>query len=268
MKILLILLLVPLFVLPVFGSIQTTDGGSLDVEFTTMPEKIIAGEDIKMNVVFINPQTQKTQIHIDYHVTVLEDGVEIFGPTNRIHTSEGKAKIPIQFKRDGQYQVKIDTVGILFNEIPRETVLIPLTVGGMPPVIPPEKPSNNTNGCLVATATFGSELSDEVQMLREIRDDSLLTTKSGTVFMNSFNQFYYSFSPVISDWERQNPMFKEAVKITITPLLSTLSILNHVSMDSESEVLGYGISIIALNLAMYVGLPLVGIFKIRQVYRK
>jgi hypothetical protein len=29
--------------------------------------------------------------------------------------------------------------------------------------------------------------------------------------MTGFNQFYYSFSPVIADYERENLLFKEAV---------------------------------------------------------
>jgi len=81
-------------------------------------------------------------------------------------------------------------------------------------------------GCLIATATFGSELAPQVQQLRELRDNYLMKTESGTSFMTGFNQFYYSFSPTIADWERQNPVFKEAVKIGITPLLTSLSILN------------------------------------------
>jgi peptidyl-prolyl cis-trans isomerase B (cyclophilin B) len=73
-------------------------------------------------------------------------------------------------------------------------------------------------GCLIATATFGSELAPQVQQLRELRDGVILQTESGTAFMESFNQFYYSFSPTIADMERENPAFKEAVKVTITPL--------------------------------------------------
>lgn len=120
-----------------------------------------------------------------------------------------------------------------------------------------EKDSKSTfqGGCLIATATFGSELAPQVQQLRELRDNYLMKTESGTSFMTGFNQFYYSFSPTIADWERQNPVFKEAVKIGITPLLTSLSILNYVDMDSEEEVLGYGISLIILNIGMYIISP-------------
>ena len=121
-------------------------------------------------------------------------------------------------------------------------------------------------GCLIATATFGSELEPQVQQLRELRDNQLLNTELGTSFMNSFNEFYYSFSPVIADYERENPMFKETIKITLTPLLFSLSILNHVEMSSEETVLGYGIGIITLNVMMYLGLPLIGIISLRKIF--
>ena len=42
--------------------------------------------------------------------------------------------------------------------------------------------------------------------------------------METFNDVYYSFSPTIADYERENPYFKEAVKLAITPLISTLSL--------------------------------------------
>jgi peptidyl-prolyl cis-trans isomerase B (cyclophilin B) len=119
-------------------------------------------------------------------------------------------------------------------------------------------------GCHIATATFGSELAPQVQQLRELRDNSILSTASGTAFMTGFNQFYYSFSPTIADLERENPVFKEAVKITLTPLLTSLSILNHVDMDSEESVLGYGISLIILNIGMYFAAPAIIIYKIKK----
>jgi peptidyl-prolyl cis-trans isomerase B (cyclophilin B) len=82
--------------------------------------------------------------------------------------------------------------------------------------------------------------------------------------MNSFNDFYYSFSPYIADYERENPVFKKIVKIGITPMISSLSILNYVDMNSEIEVLGYGISLILLNVGMYFAAPAIIIYKIRK----
>jgi len=130
--------------------------------------------------------------------------------------------------------------------------------------IPAATPPDFDGGCLIATATYGSELAPQVQTLREIRDNSLLETDSGKIFMNSFNEFYYSFSPYIADYERENPVFREAVKVAITPMISSLSILNYVEMNSEETVVGYGISLILLNIGMYVGVPAIVVIGIKK----
>jgi len=127
-----------------------------------------------------------------------------------------------------------------------------------------QQKSSKGGGCLIVTATYGSELAPQVQQLRELRDNKLLQTESGSAFMGMFNDFYYLFSPYIADYERENPVFREAVKIAITPMISSLSILNYVDMDSEIEVLGYGISLIVLNVGMYFGIPAIVIMRFRK----
>jgi hypothetical protein len=126
------------------------------------------------------------------------------------------------------------------------------------------KNTEEGGGCLIATAAFGSELSSQVQFLREIRDNTVLQTESGTIFMTGFNQFYYSFSPIVADYERENSTFKEAVKITLTPLLTSLTLLQYADIDSESEMLGYGIGVILLNIGMYFVAPAVLIMKVKK----
>jgi len=121
---------------------------------------------------------------------------------------------------------------------------------------------NEGGGCLIATSAFGSELAPQVQFLREIRDNTVLQTESGSAFMAGFNQFYYSFSPTIADYERENLVFKESVKLVLTPLLISLTLLQYAEIDSESEMLGYGIGVILLNIGMYFVAPAVLIMKI------
>ena len=116
----------------------------------------------------------------------------------------------------------------------------------------PEPPGGS---CLIATAAYGTELAPQVQYLREIRDNTLLNTSSGNSFMTGFNTIYYSFAPTVADMERENPMFKEMVKIGITPMISSLSIMSLAENGSEAEVLGLGISVILLNLGMYIAAP-------------
>jgi len=149
---------------------------------------------------------------------------------------------------------------VVVEEVVEEPVVVEEVVEE--PVVAPQESEEEGGGCLIATAAYGSELAPQVQLLREIRDNQLMNTEAGSAFMSSFNEAYYSFSPYIADMERESPVFKEIVKLGLTPMLSTLAIMENA--DSESEVLGLGLSVIALNLGMYIGLPAFGIIKVIQ----
>ena len=82
--------------------------------------------------------------------------------------------------------------------------------------------------------------------------------------MTMFNDVYYSFSPTIADMERQSPIFKEIVKVGLAPMISSLSLMENA--NSESEVLGLGLSVIMLNIGMYLGVPAVVIVGIRKKF--
>ena len=264
MKFLLVLLLIPLFMIPAFAESQTvsTDKGTLDVKLSY--EDIKTGELTRLPIEFINPTTQKTQVHVDYKIAITESGKTVFQTPNLIHTSEGVINgFKFEFPQDGTYNMVIDVEGILFTPITPEAVSFDIVVGKSL-----DQPTNQTEeeggGCLIATAAYGSEMAPQVQMLREIRDNQLMNTESGTAFMSTFNNVYYSFSPAIADMERENPMFKEVVKAGLTPMLSSLAIMD--SAESESEVLGLGLSVIALNLGMYLGLPAIVLVQIRKKF--
>ena len=170
---------------------------------------------------------------------------------------------------------KIDTKSVNIEEIPQELAqqqkeLEETSVEETKPkmteiedsLLTEEMGNDEGGGCLIATATYGSEMAPQVQLLREIRDTQLMSTDSGVSFMTGFNSLYYSFSPHIADMERESPIFKEMVKIGITPLLSTLSVMSYA--ESESEVLGYGIGVILMNLGMYVGIQDSIIYQIKN----
>ena len=170
-----------------------------------------------------------------------------------VRSNEKISFITLNFNGTGNNKLDIFATDVLVGvkEIPKAVIDEPEPEGG---------------GCLIATATYGSEMAPQVQQLRELRDNQLLNTESGTSFMNSFNEFYYSFSPPIADYQRENPIFKEMVKITITPLLLSLSLLDNVGMNSEETVLGYGIGMIVLNGMMYVGFPILGSMYMRKIF--
>jgi hypothetical protein len=287
MKVLLLLLFVPLVLSPVFAETQTlpTEKNTLNVKLNH--EEIKVGDLTNLQIDFLNPFTKDIQNHVDYEIEIAnQNGEIIFKTPNLIHTSEGSIRgLKVEFPENGNYNLNITIEGILFSPIPKELVSFPILVGQAssetqnietsvseePQKIETtvgENKSDKGGGCLIATAAFGSELAPQVQQLRELRDNTILQTDSGKSFMTSFNQFYYTFSPGLADLEREQPIFKEIVKITLTPMLSSLSLLNNVDINSEQEMISYGLSIIFLNVGMYFGLPIFGILKLYQSKRQ
>ena len=138
--------------------------------------------------------------------TVLFEGEKIF--SDKFYSSDATGQIT--FRSPGQ-----GTIEVVGSDVVESI--------GAPEEPPPV--DDDGGGCLIATAAYGSELAPQVQMLREIRDDVLLPTGSGTAFMTGFNQMYYSFSPAIADLERENDVIRGMVRAAITPGVYTLSIM-------------------------------------------
>ena len=120
-------------------------------------------------------------------------------------------------------------------------------------------------GCLIATAAYSSELSTQVQLLREIRDDTLYQTAAGTSFMTGFNQFYYSFSPAVADLERENQAVRDVTRAAITPAIYALGIMTHA--DSETTVLIFGIITLFVIAGIYLAPLLAAYVVARRVKR-
>jgi len=236
-----------------------------------------------------NEPAYKSWFDKNYPDYTIEEAIELAIPGSFPEEPETKPVLPfVDANQDPQYYINRynseSTYKSWFDaNYPDYTIYE--AVGVKPPAPPPppdegicgagtvwvdgvcELSQSSSGGCLIATATYGSELSLQVQQLRELRDSTLLSTDSGSAFMNGFNSIYYTFSPTIADWERQNPVFKESVKLVITPLISTLAILNYVDIDSEEEMLGFGIGLILLNLGIYFVAPAIVILRLKNILR-
>jgi len=269
-------ILLVLIVTPAFGALSDATGlvNRLDVDAGgyTLEVKVVSNfevtdhefvKDEKRLTIFINSGLENNLGEIIIPKLLLDGNFTFYLNdvlfNQKIKSNDRISFITLNFTGEGNNKIDIiATKSISGIEEKRDTMVSEMQ----------EKLNNSDNGggCLIATATYGTELAPQVQQLREIRDQKLLNTESGQSFLNSFNEFYYSVSPYIADYERENFIFKEIVKIAITPMISSLSILNYVDMNSEIEVLGYGISLIVLNLGMYVGIPAVVIIGIRKKF--
>jgi hypothetical protein len=216
-----------------------TDGGILNVRVTH--DTILPGEPSPILIEFVNPRTGQVQEHIDYSL-LLTDGDRVLFGTALTHSSTGIVQgLSATFPGEGEYDLEVAVEGILFNPIERESVSLSIPV------------ARQGGGCLIATAAYGSEMAPHIQHLREIRDQKVLSTQAGRSFMEAFNQIYYAFSPMVADMERESPLFRGAVYVTIQPMLASLHLMEYA--DSESGVLALGTLVILLNVSAYLAGP-------------
>ena len=231
------------------------------------------------DIIFVSATiTKPTTLDIGFFILAPGGDLEIVAEkyvVNNIKSSSISTSFEVDsnFKETGSYRVLVgqtDQYGRIIPQGATATAAISIQATTSPTVEqqtqqqPQQTQQSQGGGCLIATASFGSEMAPQVQFLRELRDNTVLQTESGTSFMAGFNQFYYSFSPAVADYERENPVFKEAVKLTLTPLLTSLTLLQYTDIDSESEMLGYGIGVILLNIGMYFVAPAVLIMAVKK----
>ena len=155
-----------------------------------------------------------------FDLVLMQDGNE----THRTHMSSefGTYSYEYTFSKAGTVTLAADNINGQV-ESSRIDLVVQQGTGNVNP-----QPQPTQSQCLIATAAFGSELTPQVQYLRHFRDHYILSTASGTAFMNAFNTFYYSFSPQIAEYEREQPWLQTTVKVALYPLFGTLMAAEHV----------------------------------------
>ena len=120
-----------------YDQIVSTSDGTLDVGIYTVPAIPNTEEPTKLKIDFLKSGTERIQQHIDYRVSVTNDGDYVFGPMARLlHTSPGSITIPVEFSENGSHIVHIEMEVILFQPIPLETASFTLNVGQAETSIP------------------------------------------------------------------------------------------------------------------------------------
>jgi len=111
-----------------FSQTNPTEKNTLNVKLETDPENPQSGDTTKLKIEFINPQTGQTQQHVDYIVSVQNNGNYLFGPIPLTHTSQGSVSIPTPLG-NGKNTILIDIEGILFQPISKEVASFELIIG-------------------------------------------------------------------------------------------------------------------------------------------
>lgn len=110
-----------------------------------------------------------------------------------------------------QATAEISTGAQLVNEateLTEEFIEARLTEPAPPPPSPPPVKEDGACGCFIATAAYGTPMAEEIDMLREFRDEVLLSNSLGAKFVS----FYYKTSPPIADFISQHEVLRTIVR--------------------------------------------------------
>lgn len=176
------------------------------------PEVIETGVLTTFAMNIQDPATTDLVRNASFDFVLEKDGQEVY--KQHLSSNQGIFSHQYTFAEPGTYTLAAQNI----NGENESAQLDVVVLQGTTPVEQPQQPS----GCLIATAAFGSELTPQVQFLRGFRDNYVLQSTSGSAFMNAFNTVYYSFSPQVADYERDQPWLQATVKTAIYPLFGIL----------------------------------------------
>ncbi len=184
------------------------------------PEIIRAGTPTTFVMNMQNPTTGDLLRSSSFDFVLTKDGKDVH--RQNLSSGLGTFSHDYTFLEPGTYRLAAQNINGGPESAQIDLVVLPAQNGSTPAGVSTGQQNQKPSGCLIATAAFGSELTPQVQFLRGFRDNYILQSSSGSAFMNTFNTVYYSFSPQVADYERQQPWLQATVKTGLYPLFSVL----------------------------------------------
>jgi len=100
--------------------------------------------------------------------------------------------------------------------------------------------------CCVATAAYGTPMAEELQILREFRDEYLLTNPVG----KSLVEFYYKVSPPIAEFITEHPSLKPAARAGLAPAVALSTIAVSTTPAEKAAIIGL-VTLVSVALAIW-----------------
>jgi len=88
--------------------------------------------------------------------------------------------------------------------------------------------------CFIATAAYGTPMAEEIEILREFRDEYLLTNPLGKALV----EFYYRVSPPIAEFITQHPSLKPIVRAGLMPALAMSTVAVNTTPVEKTAMIG------------------------------
>jgi hypothetical protein len=89
-------------------------------------------------------------------------------------------------------------------------------------------------GCFIATAAYGTPMAEEIGILREFRDEYLLTNSVGKGLVD----FCYEVSPPIAEFITEHPALKPIVRAGLLPAVAMSAIIVNATPAEKMVVVG------------------------------
>jgi peptide/nickel transport system substrate-binding protein len=178
------------------------------------PDIIETGAPITFVMNIQDPSTGDLVRGSSFDFVLIQDGNEIHN--NHMSSEFGTYSYEYTFSKAGRVTLAANNIN---SESESAKIDLVVQQGS---ANPNPQPQPTQSQCLIATAAFGSELTPQVEYLRYFRDNYILSTASGMAFMKVFDSVYYSFSPQIAEYEREQPWMQSTVKAALYPLFGIL----------------------------------------------
>jgi len=104
-----------------------------------------------------------------------------------------------------------------------------------------------SGGCFIATAAYGTPMAEEIQVLREFRDQYLLTNPLGQAFVD----FYYRVSPPMAEFITEHPGLKPIVRAGLMPAVAMSTIIVNTTPAEKAAIVGL-LVLVSVAVAIWV----------------
>jgi len=109
-----------------------------------------------------------------------------------------------------------------------------------------EEDAPSGGGCFIATAAYGTPMAEEIQILREFRDEYLLTNPVGRGLVD----FYYRVSPPRAEFITGHPSLKPIVRAGLVPAVAMSIVAVNTSPAEKALIVGL-VVLVSVALAVW-----------------
>jgi len=101
--------------------------------------------------------------------------------------------------------------------------------------------------CFIATAAYGTPMAEEIQILRELRDEYLLTNPLGQALVG----IYYRVSPPIAEFITEHPSLRLVVRAGLVPVVAMSAVAVNTTPVEKTAIVGL-LVLVSVALAVWV----------------